>query len=458
MERKIAWNEYSEEQLQQLEGFCGGYKDFLTKCKTERECVSESIRMAEEKGFRNLADVIAAGESLQPGDKVYAQYMKKSLLLFHIGTDPLEKGMAILGAHIDSPRIDVKQNPLYEEGGMAYLDTHYYGGVKKYQWVTIPLALHGVIAKKDGSLVQVCLGEKAEEPVLVITDLLPHLAQEQMEKNAKKVVEGEKLDVIVGSLPLADEEKDAVRGKVLEILKEKYDMEEEDFLSAELELVPAGPARDAGLDSSMILAYGQDDRVCAYTSLLAMLELDAPRQTACCFLCDKEEIGSVGATGARSLFLENTVAELLDRCGCGSPLSLRRCLANSRMLSSDVSPAFDPLYASAFEKKNAGYLGRGLCFNKFTGSGGKSGANDANAEYIAELRRILDEAGVCYHTCELGRVDLGGGGTIAYVMALYGMQVIDSGVPLLSMHAPWELSSKADVFEAYRGYKAFLLG
>ena len=458
MEHKIAWNTYSTEQRAELEDFCRGYRDFLSKCKTERECVTEIIRLAEARGYRSLQSCIAAGESLRPGDKVYADCMKKSILLFHIGQNPLEQGLAILGAHIDSPRIDVKQNPLYEDEGQAYLDTHYYGGVKKYQWVTVPLALHGVIAKKDGSLIQVNLGEQPDDPVLVITDLLIHLAQEQMEKNAKKVVEGEKLDVIVGSIPLADTEKEAVRANILEILKQQYDIEEEDFLSAELEVVPAGQARDAGLDRSMILAYGHDDRVCAYTSLMALLEQDTPEQTSCCFLCDKEEIGSVGATGARSRFLENTVAELLACCGLNGSLALRRCLANSRMLSSDVSPAFDPLYSSAFDKKNAGHFGRGLCFNKFTGSGGKSGANDANAEYIAELRRIMDEAGVCYHTCELGRVDLGGGGTIAYIMALYGMQVIDSGVPLLSMHAPWELASKADIFEAYRGYKAFLRG
>lgn len=458
MEKKIAWNSYTEQQRTEMESLCQAYRCFLDRGKTERECVTEIIRLATAKGYRDLNQVILAGESLQPGDKVYANCMGKSILLFQIGTEPLEQGLAILGAHIDSPRIDVKQNPLYEEGGNAYLDTHYYGGVKKYQWVTLPLALHGVIAKKDGTVIQVNLGEDAADPVLVITDLLPHLAQEQMEKNAKKVVEGEKLDVIVGSIPLPDAEKEGVRANILEILKKTYGIEEEDFRSAELELVPAGSARDAGLDRSMILAYGQDDRVCAYTSLVAMLEVEAPAQTTCCFLCDKEEIGSVGATGARSYFFENTVAEVLDRCGCTHPLALRRCLANSRMLSSDVSPAFDPLYASAYEKKNAAYLGMGLCFNKFTGSGGKSGANDANAEYIAELRRILDAAGVFYHTCELGRVDLGGGGTIAYIMALYGMQVIDSGVPILSMHAPWELSSKADIFEAKKGYTAFLRG
>lgn len=458
MEQKIVWNTYSPEQRQEMEAFCQGYMSFLSDCKTERECAAEIIRLARAKGYRDLQAVIDAGEQLVPEDKVYANCMGKSLLLFQIGRDPLEKGMAILGAHIDSPRMDVKQNPLYEEAGLAYLDTHYYGGVKKYQWVTIPLAIHGLLVKTDGSQVQVNIGEKPGDPVLVVTDLLAHLAQEQMDKKARKAVEGENLDVLVGSIPLADTEKNAVKANLLELLRQEYRVEEEDFLSAELEIVPAGPAREAGLDRSMILAYGQDDRVCAYTSLLAFLDTEAPQQTACCFLCDKEEIGSVGATGARSLFLENTVAELLDCCGVTNPLALRRCLANSRMLSSDVSPGFDPLYASAFEKKNAGYLGRGLCFNKFTGSGGKSGANDANPEYIAELRRTLDAAGVCYHTCELGRVDQGGGGTIAYIMALYGMQVIDSGVALLSMHAPWELSSKADVYEAYRGYKAFLLG
>ncbi len=458
MERESAWKGYDAQQRQQLETVCRGYRDFLDRGKTERECAAETVRLAREKGYMDLEQVIRENRTLVPGDKVYADCMGKAVALFHIGTEPLDRGMAILGAHIDSPRLDVKQNPLYEDGGQAYLDTHYYGGIKKYQWVALPLALHGVVAKKDGSLVRVCLGEDPADPVLVVTDLLPHLAQEQMEKTGKKLVEGEKLDVLVGSMPLADVEKDAVKAKVLALLEEHYGMTEEDFLSAELELVPAGAARDAGLDRSMILAYGQDDRVCAYTSLLALLEMETPRQTACCYLCDKEEIGSVGATGAQSHFLENTVAEVLDRCGCGGDLALRRCLARSRMLSSDVSPAFDPLYSSAFEKKNAAFLGQGLCFNKFTGARGKSGANDANAEYIAALRRMLDESGVAYQTCELGRVDLGGGGTIAYILALYGMQVIDSGVPVLSMHAPWELVSKADVYEAYRGYKAFLRG
>jgi len=363
-----------------------------------------------------------------------------------------------LGAHVDSPRLDVKQKPLYEDTDLAYLDTHYYGGIKKYQWVTLPLAIHGVVAKKDGSLVNIVIGENPDDPVVSITDLLIHLSQEQLEKKGRVVVEGENLDVLVGSKPLKGEEKKAITQNILTLLKEKYDIEEEDFLSAELELVPAGAARDAGLDRSMILGYGQDDRVCAYTSLRAMLEITAPKQTAVCYFTDKEEIGSVGATGARAHFFENTVADLLEKCGCYSPSALRHCLSGSRMLSSDVSAAFDPLYPSAFDKKNAAYLGRGLTFNKFTGSGGKSGANDANPEFIAQLRRIMDEAGVSYNFSEMGRVDLGGGGTIAYMMALYGMNVIDSGVPVLSMHAPWETTSKADVYEAYRGYKAFLLG
>ena len=458
MERKNLWEVYTEEQLQELETVTTQYKNFLDSGKTERECVSEAIQMARANGYFDLKDVLVENKTLQAGDKVYAVCMDKTIALFHIGKEPMENGMNILGAHVDSPRIDVKQNPLYEAGELSYLDTHYYGGVKKYQWVTIPLAIHGVVVKKDGTKVDVVIGEDEKDPVFVITDLLIHLAQEQLEQKAAKVIEGEKLDLLIGNKPLKGEEKEAVKANVLALLKEKYDMEEEDFLSAELEIVPAGKARDCGLDRSMILAYGQDDRVCAYTSLLAMLETTSVEKTACCLLVDKEEIGSVGATGMHSRFFENTVAEILSAMGDYSDLKVRKALANSKMLSSDVSAAFDPMFESVFEKKNTAYFGHGLVFNKYTGSRGKSGSNDANAEYVAYLRRVLDKHGVTFQTAELGRVDVGGGGTIAYILANYGMDVIDSGVAVLSMHAPWEVTSKADVYEAYRGYKAFLNG
>ena len=458
MERKNLWESYTEEQVKELEVLCTSYKHYLDAGKTERECIREAVKQAKEVGYKDLQDVIAKGEKLAKGDKVYAVCMDKTIALFHIGDEPMENGMNILGAHVDSPRIDLKQNPLYEAGQLSYFDTHYYGGVKKYQWVTIPLAIHGVVVKKDGTKVEIVIGEDENDPVVVITDLLIHLAQEQLNKEAAKVIEGEKLDVLIGSRPLADEEQEAVKANILKLLKEKYDLEEEDFLSAELEVVPAGKARDCGLDRSMILAYGQDDRVCAYTSLLAMLEAKDLKKTACCLLVDKEEIGSVGATGMHSRFFENTVAEVMNAMGDYSDIKVRRALSNSKMLSSDVSAAFDPMFESVFEKKNTAYFGRGLVFNKYTGSRGKSGSNDANAEYVAYLRNVLDKHGVGFQTAELGRVDVGGGETIAYILANYGMEVIDSGVAVLSMHAPWEVTSKADVFEAYRGYKAFLEG
>lgn len=456
MERKNAWKDYTKKEIRELEKLNKEYRAFLDAGKTERECVMQAVKMAKKAGYRDLQEVLEAGESLSAGDKVYAVNMKKSVALFQIGQVPMEKGMAILGAHIDSPRLDVKQNPLYEDTELAYLDTHYYGGIKKYQWVTLPLAIHGVIVKKDGSVVDVCIGEDAKDPVFCVTDLLIHLAGERMERKANKVIEGEALDILVGSQPLKGEEKDAVSKNVISILKEKYDVEEEDFLSAELEIVPAGAARESGLDSSMIMGYGQDDRVCAFTSLIAMLEVENTEYTTCCLLVDKEEIGSVGATGMQSQFFENTVAEVLATTGPYSDLSLRRCLANSKMLSSDVSAAFDPTYASAYEKKNAAYFGRGMVFNKFTGSRGKSGSNDANAEFMAQIRGILKDAKVAYQTAELGKVDIGGGGTIAYIMALYGMNVIDCGVAVLNMHAPWEITSKADVYETKKGYVEFL--
>ena len=456
MERRNAWKDYTKKELKEMEKLCEDYRHFLDDGKTERECVSQSVRIAEQAGYRNLADVIEEGGKLTAGDKVYSVNMNKSIALFQIGRQPLEKGMAILGAHIDAPRMDIKQNPLYEDTELAFLDTHYYGGIKKYQWVTLPLAIHGVIVKKDGEVVPVCVGEDEKDPVFCVTDLLIHLSQERMSKKATEVIEGEALDILVGSQPLKGEEKDAVAKNILSILKEKYDMEEEDFLSAELEVVPAGKARESGFDTSMIMAYGQDDRVCAFTSLLAMVEVENTEYTTCCLLVDKEEIGSVGATGMRSRNFENTVAEVLSLTGQYSDLALRRCLANSRMLSSDVSAAFDPTYASAYEKKNAAYFGRGMVFNKFTGSRGKSGSNDANAEFMAQIRGILKDAKVAYQTAELGKVDIGGGGTIAYIMALYGMNVIDCGVAVLNMHAPWEITSKADIYETKKGYVVFL--
>lgn len=455
------WTIYDERQLAELNEISEKYKECLNAGKTERECVELSIRMAEEAGYRNISDVMAAGKELGAGDKVYAVNMNKMLALFRIGEEPISEGMNILGAHIDSPRIDVKQNPLYENEGLAYLDTHYYGGIKKYQWVAQPLSLHGVIVKKDGTTEKVSIGEDENDPVFVITDLLVHLAQEQMEKKASKVIEGEKLDLLIGNRPVEavtgeGAEKEAIKANVLRLLKEKYGMEEEDFTSAELEIVPAGKARDCGLDRSMILSYGQDDRVCAFTSLFAMLDVTEAKRTGCCLLVDKEEIGSVGATGMHSRFFENVVAELIALTEGESDLKVRRALANSKMLSSDVSAAYDPMYADAFEKRSSAFFTNGLTFNKFTGSRGKSGSNDANAEYIAALRRTMDDAGVAYQFAELGRVDLGGGGTIAYIMANYGMEVIDSGVAVLNMHAPYEVSSKADVYEAVKGYRAFL--
>ena len=412
--------------------------------------------MAKEVGYINLADVIKNKKKLHAGDKVYSVCMDKTVALFNIGSKKLEKGMNILGAHIDSPRMDVKQNPLYENGDFAYLDTHYYGGIKKYQWVTLPLALHGVVVKKDGTVIDINIGEDEKDPVFCVTDLLIHLAGEQMEKKAAKVIEGENLDVLFGSQPVKDKDKDAVKANVLSLLKEKYDVEEEDFISAEIEVVPAGKARYAGIDKSMIMAYGQDDRVCAYTSLMAMLDVNDMSKTTCCLLTDKEEIGSVGATGMQSKFFENCVAEIMNAMGEFSEISLRRCLAASSMLSSDVNAAYDPLFASAFEKNNASYFGRGMVFSKFTGSRGKSGSNDANAEYIARIRKMMDDNKICYQTAELGKVDVGGGGTIAYILSLYGMEVIDCGVAVLNMHAPWEITSKADVYETYKGYKVFL--
>ncbi len=464
MERKNAWEAYTAEEQEQVFAFGEKYRQFISACKTERECVTQLKKEAEAAGFRSLEQVIAQGITLVPGDRVYADNKGKDLTLFVIGAQPFAQGMNILGAHIDSPRLDLKQNPLYEDTQMALLDTHYYGGVKKYQWVTLPLALHGVIAKKDGSVIEVNIGEKADDPVFGVSDLLIHLSADQLTKTAAKVIEGEDLNVLIGSMPLKAEKdaeekeiKEKVSANVLRILKEMYDVEEEDFLSAEIEVVPAGQARDYGLDRSMIMGYGHDDRVCAYPSFAAMLNMDIPEKTSVCLLVDKEEIGSVGATGMQSRFFENLVAEVMNACGDYSELKLRRALQNSCALSSDVSAAYDPNYPSVMEKKNSAYFGRGIVFNKYTGSRGKSGSNDASAEYMAAIRRIMDEAGVHFQTAELGKVDAGGGGTIAYILGNYNMQVIDSGVAVLNMHAPWEIISKADLYEALQCYTAFLL-
>lgn len=454
MERANAWTTYDAATEAEVMDLGSAYRAFLDQSKTERECAAETIRRAEAAGYRNLDDV----ETLRPGDRVYVDTMHKAVQLYIIGTEPIERGVNIVGAHIDSPRMDLKQNPLYEDADLAYLDTHYYGGIKKYQWVTLPLALHGVVAKKDGTVVNVVIGEDDCDPVVGISDLLIHLSQTQLKKEGSLVIEGEDLDVIVGGKPDKDAEKDKVKSAVLAILKEKYGIEEEDFLSAEIEVVPAGRSRDFGLDRSMILGYGHDDRCCAYAELAAMLRITGtPRVTCCCILADKEEIGSVGATGMNAYYFENAMAEIMNKCGAYSELLLRRALKNSRMLSCDVSAGFDPTYASVFEKKNAAYLGRGVCFNKYTGARGKSGSNDANAEYLGKLRAIMDDNGVAFQTAELGRVDQGGGGTIAYICARYGMNVIDSGLAVLSMHAPWEIINKADLYEAVKAYRAFLL-
>lgn len=457
MEQKNCWIGYNDDQLNELEELNKNYRHFLDEGKTERECVKEIIKMVTAAGYRDLQEIKLNNGVVKAGDKVYTVCMKKAVALFHVGEKDIEEGMNILGAHIDSPRLDVKQNPLYEDTEIAYLDTHYYGGIKKYQWVTLPLAIHGVVVKRDQSVVEIVIGEKEDDPVFCISDLLIHLSQKQLEKKAREVIEGEDLNLIIGSKPLKGEKEDAVKENILELLKQCYGIEEDDFMSAELEIVPAGKAREAGFDRSMILGYGQDDRVCSFTSLVAMLEVKKLEKTACCLLVDKEEIGSVGATGMQSKFFENSVAELMDSMRAYSELKLKRTLANSKMLSSDVSAAFDPVFTSAFEKKNSAYFGKGLVFNKYTGARGKSGSNDANAEYLGELRGIMQKHNVAYQTAELGKVDVGGGGTIAYILSLYGMQVVDSGVAVLSMHAPWELTSKADIYEAKKAYAAFLV-
>ena len=451
MYAKNTWEKYKD-NLNEVMEYNEGYKDYISKNKTERACVKDSIRLAKEKGFKPLDSF----ETLKPGDKVYVNNRDKNIALFVIGNKPLTEGMRILGAHIDSPRMDLKQNPIYESEGFVLADTHYYGGVKKYQWVTIPLSLYGVVAKKDGTVVDVVIGEDDNDPVVGISDLLIHLAAEQLDKKAAKVIEGENLDVTLGNMPLVGEEKDAVKANILKLLKDKYDIEEEDFVSAEIEVVPSGKARDYGLDRSMIAGYGHDDRVCAYTSLTAILDMDVCDYTCCTILVDKEEIGSVGATGAQSLFFENTVGEMLVKMGVDSFVQTRLTLSRSKMLSSDVSAGVDPLFVSVNDKKNAAYLGNGIVFNKYTGARGKSGSNDASAEYVARIRAVMDESNIHYQTAELGKVDLGGGGTIAYILGNYNMDVIDAGIAVLNMHAPMEVVSKVDVYETYQAYKAFL--
>ena len=458
MERTVAWTTYNKTELRKLETISKEYRAFLDAGKTERECVTGAIRLAKAAGYIDLKDALSANGRLKAGDRVYADCMGKAIMLFIVGKQPMEKGFNIIGAHIDSPRMDLKQNPLYEDSGLAYLDTHYYGGIKKYQWVTIPLAMHGVVAKKDGTLVNVVIGEDENDPVVGISDLLIHLSADQMQKKAAVAIEGEDLNVIIGGMPLKDEEKEPVKANMLKILKDKYGIEEEDFLSAEIEVVPAGRSRELGLDRSMIIGYGHDDRVCAFAQIKAMLDVkNIPEATCCCILADKEEIGSVGATGMHAKYFENTVAEIMNLTGEYSELKLRRALTNAHMLSCDVSAGFDPNFAGVFEKKNSAFLGKGVCFNKYTGARGKSGSNDANAEYMAKLRKWMDDAKVRYQTAELGKVDAGGGGTIAYICAEYGMEVIDSGVAVLSMHAPWEIISKADLYEAFKAYRAFLV-
>lgn len=456
MERENLWKSFTKEEEKTLEDLCLSYRTCLTEAKTERLFVRYAVEALQKAGFHDLTTF----SKIQTGDRFYATYMGKTLLAGIAGKQALQEGANILGAHIDSPRLDIKQNPLYEKSELAYLDTHYYGGIKKYQWVALPMAIYGVVAKKDGSLIDIAIGDQAGDPVFCVTDILIHLADRQMNKKAGSAVEGEALDILIGGRPLADvpddKKKEAVKENILALLKEKYDMTEEDFLSAELEVVPAGPAMDLGLDRSMVIGYGQDDRVCAYTSLRALTDLGNPDRTALLILTDKEEIGSVGASGAHSRFFEDTLAELLTKAGSDTDLSLRRALRGSFMLSSDVSAGFDPAYEDCFEAKNAAYLGRGICYNKYTGARGKSGSNDANAEYMAKIRRVMDENRVGYQTSELGKVDEGGGGTIAYILANYGMNVIDSGVPVLNMHAPWEITSKADIYAAYLAYQAFL--
>lgn len=454
-EYKYAWEKYNDKDLKEVFGFCDDYKEFISVCKTERECVNDFVKRAETYGYKSLKEYIEKNKPLKEGDKVYFEYKEKALALYQIGKEPFEKGLNIVGAHIDAPRIDLKQNPLYEDSDLAMFETHYYGGIKKYQWVTVPLALHGVVIKKDGTKISINIGENENDPVIGISDLLAHLSSDQMNKTLAKAIEGEDLNILVGSIPLKDKKKNKVKENILRILNETYGICEEDFVSSELEVVPAGKAREYGLDRSMVIGYGQDDRICSFTGFKAMMDAKDCDKTIVTLLVDKEEIGSVGATGMHSRFFENSLAEVMNLCGEYNELKLRRTLANSKMLSADVTVAFDPNYPSVVEKRNCAYFGKGIVFSKYTGARGKSGCNDANPEFIAELRNIFDNNNVSWQTSELGKVDQGGGGTIAYILAEYGMEVIDCGVALQNMHAPNEVASKADIFETYKGYKAF---
>lgn len=450
---KTVWEKLNDSQKDELMQFNKEYIDFLNVSKTERAFVNNSIALVEKAGFKNLSEVT----ELKPGDKVYSTNKGKNILAFIIGKEPIRNGLNLLGAHIDSPRTDLKQHPLYESNGLVLLDTHYYGGIKKYQWVARPMALVGVVVKKDGTVIDINIGDDDNDPVVGISDLLIHLAADQMSKTGAKVVEGEALDVLIGSIPKKDTEKDPVKAYILDLLKEKYDIEEDDFISSEIEVVPAGKARDYGLDRSMVMGYGHDDKVCAYTSLRAVLDFEGtPDRTACAILVDKEEIGSVGNTGMQSAYFDHVIAKMLAMQNESSLVAFNDTMDNSRMLSSDVSAAFDPLYPEVMETKNASFFGKGICFNKYTGSRGKGGSNDANAEYMAKIRKIMDENDCYFQTCELGKVDVGGGGTIAYIMANKNMDVIDAGIAVQNMHAPCEVVSKADVYEAYRAYIAFL--
>lgn len=452
MYAKNAWLKYNENEIKEVMDFCEGYKDYISKGKTERLCVKEALKIAKENGFKCICEY----ETLKAGDKVYFLNRDKNIALFVIGQKDVSCGLHILGAHIDSPRLDIKQNPLYEKNDLVYLDTHYYGGIKKYQWVTVPLAIYGVVIKKDGTKVDIAIGDEKDDPVFGITDLLIHLASNQMRKTADVVVEGEDLDLSFGSIPLKDSEKEAVKNNILKLIKTKYDFEEEDFLSAELEVVPQGEAKDYGIDRGMIAGYGHDDRVCAYTSLMALVDAGECEYTTCAILVDKEEVGSIGATGAQSMFFENAIAEIISKTTTYNDLLLRKALQNSKMLSSDVSAGFDPLYPQVNDARNCAYMGNGLCINKYTGARGKSGCNDSSPEFIAQIRKAFEEDNVNYQTSELGKVDQGGGGTIAYILGNLNMDVIDAGVPVLNMHSPMEIVSKADVYEAYKGYVSFL--
>lgn len=449
--KENGWLDLNNNTKQDVFSYAKGYINYLNNSKTEREIISSSKKIAEENGFKNIEKI----KELKPGDKVYYINHEKSMYLAIIGKDDIEKGLNIIGAHADSPRLDLKPNPLYEDSELAFFKTHYYGGIKKYQWTTIPLAIHGVIVKANGEKVEVKIGEDENDPIFTITDLLPHLAQDQMEKKLKNGIDGEDLNLLVGSIPYDKDISEAVKLNILNILNEKYGITEVDFTSSELELVPAMPCRSMGFDNSMVAGYGQDDKICVYASLTALMKIEKPKRTAVCIISDKEEIGSMGNTGMESHVFDTFIAEILNKMGINKPNLLDKVFCNSKMLSADVDAALDPIYASVSERNNASYLGKGVGLNKYTGARGKSGASDANAEFVAEVRNIFEKNNVRYQISELGKVDVGGGGTIAYILANKGVDVIDCGVPILSMHSPYEVSSKFDLYSAYQGYMAF---